>query len=204
MVEPQDHRERDGEDPGARERIYLATLACFERHGIRRTLMRDVAREAGVSQPAIYYYFSDKDGLIAEVVARQTAALYDQIRHDLELARPESLISAAMVHGIRIALADPYVSLLIKPDNAKLTARLAERGAVSSVRRSFWKPILRAARERGELRNDLDTDDVLRWLTGIEFMIVTEGGHLGMTDDAEIERYLRLFLLPALRPSLNS
>jgi AcrR family transcriptional regulator len=199
MTDARRHRE-GGDDASVRERIYQATLACFEQHGIRRTLMRDVAREAGVSQPAIYYYFSDKDGLIAEVVARQTAVLYERIQQDLRETRPESLISAAMVHGIRLALADPYVSLLIKPDNAKLTARLAESGAVSSVRNAFWKPILRAARDRGELRTDLDTDDVLRWLTGVEFMIVTEGEHLGMTDDAEIERYLRLFLLPALHP----
>ena len=40
-----------------REDIYAAALACFEQQGVRRTLMEDVARQAGVSRPTIYYYF---------------------------------------------------------------------------------------------------------------------------------------------------
>jgi AcrR family transcriptional regulator len=51
-----------------REEIYNAALTSFERHGVRGTLMEGVAREAGVSRPAIYYYFPDKDALVLEVI----------------------------------------------------------------------------------------------------------------------------------------
>jgi AcrR family transcriptional regulator len=55
-----------------REDIYAAALASFEQQGVRRTLMEDVARQAGVSRPAIYYYFPDKDALVLEVIVRKS------------------------------------------------------------------------------------------------------------------------------------
>src|SRR5438105_13251456 len=67
-----------------REDIYAAALASFERHGVRRTLMEDVAREAGVSRPTIYYYFPDKDALVLEVVVRQLREIHRRIRGQID------------------------------------------------------------------------------------------------------------------------
>lgn len=45
--------------------IKRAGLAVFARYGLRRASMQDVAREAGLSRPALYQYFRNKDDLIA-------------------------------------------------------------------------------------------------------------------------------------------
>jgi AcrR family transcriptional regulator len=74
-----------------REEIYAAALACFERHGVRRTLMEDVARQAGVSRPTISYYFPDKDALVLEVIVRQVREIHRRIR---ERIRPEDGLEA--------------------------------------------------------------------------------------------------------------
>jgi len=74
-----------------REAIYEAALACFERHGVRGTSMDDVAREAEVSRPAIYYYFPDNDALVLEVVVRQVRKIFRRI-HDKVRADRKSVV----------------------------------------------------------------------------------------------------------------
>src|SRR5581483_2412038 len=110
----------------AREEIYKAALASFERHGVRRTLMDDVAKEAGVSRPTIYYYFPDKDALVLEVIVRQVREIHRRIREEI---RPEAGVEAmieASLTTIRLSREDQYLQLLTQPDSAGLTARLAE------------------------------------------------------------------------------
>ena len=104
-----------------REDIYGAALASFERHGVRRTLMEDVAREAGVSRPTIYYYFPDKDALVLEVIVRQVREIHRQIRARV---RPDGGLPAmieASLDTIAISGANQYTRLLTQPDSAGLT-----------------------------------------------------------------------------------
>ncbi|MEU9127992.1 helix-turn-helix domain-containing protein [Kitasatospora sp. NPDC048540] len=41
--------------------ILDAAYACFARHGVRRTTMEDIAREAGMSRPSVYQYVRNKE-----------------------------------------------------------------------------------------------------------------------------------------------
>ena len=50
-----------------KEIIQLA-LECFLEKGINETSMNDIATSAGVTKPAIYYYFKNKDTLIEGVI----------------------------------------------------------------------------------------------------------------------------------------
>ena len=183
-----------------REDIYGAALASFERHGVRRTLMEDVAREAGVSRPTIYYYFPDKDALVLEVIVRQVREIHRQIRDTVD---PEGGLPAmieASLTTIRLSSENQYLQLLTQPDTAGLTARLAESDIVMGLQRELWYPMLEAARERGELRIDRDFDDLIRWITFLEFSLLTSGAVFGFTTEAERRDALSAYLVPALRP----
>jgi AcrR family transcriptional regulator len=48
-----------------RAAIQKAAIEEFASHGLRRTSMADIARAAGISRPALYQYFRDKDEVIA-------------------------------------------------------------------------------------------------------------------------------------------
>jgi AcrR family transcriptional regulator len=184
-----------------REDIYNAALASFERHGVRRTLMEDVAREAGVSRPTIYYYFPDKDALVLEVIVRQVREIHRQIR---ETVRPEDGLPAmieASLTTIRVSGENQYLQLLTQPDTAGLTARLAESDIVMGLQRELWYPMLEAARDRGELRTDRDFDDLIRWITFLEFSLITSGEVFGYAAEAERRDVLAAYLVPALRPA---
>ena len=64
-----------------RERILRLADELFARHGYARVSMRAVAGAAGVTKPALYYYFRDKDALYEECMLvmqqRQASALRD-------------------------------------------------------------------------------------------------------------------------------
>ena len=56
-------------DPGRRERVLESALMTFARFGYRKASMDDVAREAGISRPGLYFYFRSKPELFRAAVA---------------------------------------------------------------------------------------------------------------------------------------
>ena len=76
-------------DPST-EAILDAAVVEFERHGLRRVALEDVARRAGVSRTTIYRRFANKDELVAAVVERENVALFADIAAELKQAGPQS------------------------------------------------------------------------------------------------------------------
>ena len=61
--------------PVRREQIVRATIRCLARQGYARLTMKDLAREAQVSQVILHYYFSDKRAILAAAFRTVTAEL---------------------------------------------------------------------------------------------------------------------------------
>ncbi|MHB8696287.1 MAG: TetR/AcrR family transcriptional regulator [Solirubrobacteraceae bacterium] len=190
------------EEPSVRERIHEAALACFGRHGIRRTTMDDIAREAGLSRPAIYYYFENKDSLIVETVLRQQAASHRRQTEQLagRVHGIDAIVEAASL-GIELALADPASQLLTRPESERLTAFALRSDGARELQAAFWSPLLADARRRGELRTDLGDDELILWIIFVQFSVVTNGSLFGWSDSQSIRRLLERLLAPALRAS---
>lgn len=74
----------------ATEAILDAALVEFDRHGIRRVALDDVARRAGVSRTTIYRRFANRDDLVGAVMDRENARLLADIAEELKNARPQS------------------------------------------------------------------------------------------------------------------
>lgn len=74
----------------ATRQILDAALVEFERHGLRRVALDDVARRAGVSRTTIYRRFANRDELVGAVIERENAALFDDIANELKNAGPQS------------------------------------------------------------------------------------------------------------------
>ena len=83
------NRAMPGADPTT-EAILDAAVVEFERHGLRRVALEDVARRAGVSRTTIYRRFANKDELIAAVIERENVALFADIADELKQAGPQS------------------------------------------------------------------------------------------------------------------
>jgi AcrR family transcriptional regulator len=70
--------------------ILDAALLEFERHGIRKVALDDVAKRAGVSRTTIYRRFANRDELVTAVVERENVALFADIAAELKDAGPQS------------------------------------------------------------------------------------------------------------------
>jgi TetR/AcrR family transcriptional regulator, regulator of cefoperazone and chloramphenicol sensitivity len=99
-----------------RERIIAAALQVFGEEGYDRGSTRRIAQRAGVSTPAIRYYFGSKQGLRAacarHITARVTSLLEAPLIHaDHVLGAPEPAAAlgalcellAALVDGLAVA-----------------------------------------------------------------------------------------------------
>jgi TetR/AcrR family transcriptional regulator, fatty acid metabolism regulator protein len=85
-----------------REQIVRATVRCLAREGYTRLTMKKVAREAGVSQGILHYYFADKRAILTatlEAVSRdldrRVAAAQSRTGRD-PAARLRALVRACL------------------------------------------------------------------------------------------------------------
>jgi TetR/AcrR family transcriptional regulator len=93
-----------------RDRVLRLADALFARRGYAAVSMRDVAVASGVTKPALYYHFRDKDALFAEVVLVHQLQLGEKLSGAVEGGDTLSdrvnavaavLVSAADHHPVR-------------------------------------------------------------------------------------------------------
>lgn len=188
-----------GIDPAVRERLLDAVEMSLERYGLPKTTMENVAGLAGVSRGFVYKHFKSKDGLILAMLVRRAERFNARARTFIE-AQPD--LTESLVQGIelavRLAYRDPYFGLLVGSATTDPVNRI--EGAVEEALRltgELWRPVLLAARDRGELRPDINIDDLVQWIMYLELILLAGRRVLGV-DDAEQERQLRAFFIPAV------
>ena len=69
--------------------ILLHTLAAFEEHGYHGTSVRDIARRVGVTVPALYYHYENKQAMLFALLSGSMASLLDKCRTALAEAGPD-------------------------------------------------------------------------------------------------------------------
>jgi AcrR family transcriptional regulator len=70
-------------DDDKRRRIRLAAMEVFLRYGYRKVTMDDIARGVGVSRPALYLVFPNKEAVFRDVVEAGLSDLLEQIEAGL-------------------------------------------------------------------------------------------------------------------------
>lgn len=56
------------DNPAVRERVLAEALRLFTARGYAATTVREIVAAAGVTKPALYYYFGSKEGLYLEIM----------------------------------------------------------------------------------------------------------------------------------------
>lgn len=89
--------------------LIAAGLKEIAQHGIEGFSLRGVARRAGVSAPAVYRHFADKDALIAALAMEAWERLMDMMVEARAKAPPAALeqFRAGGVSLVRFAVANP-------------------------------------------------------------------------------------------------
>lgn len=183
----------------ARGKILKAAETMFQRYGVAKTTMDDVAKEAGVSRPTVYRYFGDRDSLIIALIETRSRRLFGKARDYL---RERPTFAEQIVDGLIFLVdrgrQDPIVRLIVSPEHMDMaTALVGSSGLAARLTYEMWAPLLEDARARGEVREGLTDEEICQWIALVQLILV---GRLDFNteDDPDNRRMLTNFLLPCI------
>jgi AcrR family transcriptional regulator len=183
----------------ARELLIDAAETCFQRFGVNKTTIEDVAATAKVSRATVYRYFVDRDDLILGVVLREAERFLQRMSSRVDRASNfgDGLVDFA-AYTLRAVRADANLALLFAPEIAGVTTSVAGASkALFSMVTDFLRPYFEAADKAGVLRPGLDLDDAAEWTLRTTLSLMTVEGPRPRTE-AQLKDFLRTFLVPVL------
>lgn len=184
-----------------RDRLLNATERCLRRSGIRRTTMIEVANEAGVSRAWLYRHFSDKESLVTAALVRTDEAFWAAAHQRVSQVQG---ISAQVAAAVRFSREQRPGALMLQlqaeePEAFAATVGTGVAELMPGMAR-FWHRYLEQARDRGELRTDLQIARAAEWVMRIVLSLVTVPGDGVDADDGEsVHRFVDEFLVSGLR-----
>jgi|GEM_PF-2979009 len=186
-------------DVRVEDRIVDATVKCFERFGISKTSMEDIAKVAKVSRPTIYRYFPSRHHLAVEVLVRE---IRDHARLVATIFREQKYPPAAMVEGIILSVSTarehPYTQIVTSDAGSELLAKVPGSDEVMlDAMSEQWLPTLNRWREKGYIRAEVGLEDLLLWITYYMHTSVGKGNFMAVNAD-RMRRMLETLLIPSV------
>jgi AcrR family transcriptional regulator len=155
-------REVDEANTEAKRRLVIdAAVRCLARNGVAKTSIADICKEAGMRSGHLYYYFENKDALLAAVMLRNHDETVETIEHmfdggnlisqivDVHVQAEAGRLAYGLTPAVRIEL-ECYFSRL--PEGEQSRARSSDR-LLDAMRGSA-----RNAVAAGRLPKDLDVE----------------------------------------------
>lgn len=156
-----------------RRRIVESATRLIARNGSRGTSLAQIARESGVSQPGLIYYFPTKEDLLHAALDERDAVEEDSLWRgdggldsllDAVVANVETWNEAPDAVGMHTVLVAENVGT-----DGPLRPRLSERYRATVDRFAL---MVRSAQARGEVRSEVDPRlkamEVIAFLNGLE------------------------------------
>ncbi|MFC4425642.1 TetR/AcrR family transcriptional regulator [Deinococcus navajonensis] len=157
-----------------RTRIQQEAARLFVASGYHGVSMREVAEAVGVTKPALYHHYADKEALFLAMLDGALAGLSRLIQH------------AAAQQGVRAQLQTLVDELVASAPEQRVGLQLASelrhvsperRAAFEGEYRRVWMgglaALFEAAVARGELRTDLPTTALARAFLAITYPLVS-------------------------------
>lgn len=179
------------------DRILQAAASCFRERGVEGTSMGDIASAAGLQRPNLYRYFPNKEAVVLAALMRETRAVHAERRARLRLAGPVGrLLVESLVSGQELARGDELIRFAMSGEAAQLTADLVRsEQLLFDEEKVYWEPLLAYGRERGELRDDLSDDEIIRWFFVSQFLMFS---HEDFFPAEAVRGQVERFVVPAV------
>ena len=179
--------------------ILDAAEQCFERRGVRRTTIEDVAAEAGVSRVTVYRQVGNRDELVRAVLLRVTDRFIERALPKVVAAAGDLTegVRELMVATVMAARRDNSLSLLFAAEEAGATGRPIP-GATEPLIERFGAAVGHLDRHLpGRLRPDVTTDDAGEWVTRVVVSLLTVE-RAQPRDEPSLRRWVARFAVNAL------
>jgi AcrR family transcriptional regulator len=161
-----------GETKGERTRRRLLELAVrrFADEGYRATSVSAIARDAGISQAAVYAYFANKEALFEAAVDLDAAELIAGARSQLDESLPlVDLIPGLLLH-LRLGVEDHRLARrVLAGQEPEVIHRLTDLPALRDITAELAED-LREEQANGQVRAGVDPDALA---LGIETVVLS-------------------------------
>ena len=182
----------------ARDRLLDAAEACFERSGISKTTVEDIAKQASVSRATVYRYFAGRDAVVSGVILRATERYLERVRGRVE-AQPD--LGGAILEFVEVTIRgahrDETIALLFTSDDSLNGVGILRRHIGRAFRDGdrVSPPVFVA--HWTQHRPGLSIDDAAEWILRSILSLLTVGGPRRRSRDG-LDAFLRRFLLPPI------
>jgi AcrR family transcriptional regulator len=161
-----------------RDRILRLADDLFADHGYARVSMRIVAGAAGVTKPALYYHFRDKEALYEECVSASQRRVGTLLRESAggEGPLPERLLAATLT----LLTESRHHPIRTQSDIAEHLPTEARHRLNEGFHESVMRPLcdlFQAAAERGELRDGVTVPVAAAALLGLVMPFLAAASH---------------------------
>lgn len=184
----------------ARLKLILAARTCYAEQAIEQTTMADIATRASVARATLYRYFPNREAVMLAVFREEARDFLEQFRRTVGEAESfcEFLLDY-LVFTLKNAPKTPLHQALFSEQAALWVSRnyLGDPESMQ-LTTDFFRESFRVARRVGEIRDDLDLDEIVgygaRLLLSLLLLPPTE-----YKTEAQLRGYLERHFLRALR-----
>jgi TetR/AcrR family acrAB operon transcriptional repressor len=176
----------------SRKHLLDAAIDCFARFGYQGTSIDRIARHAGVTKGALYYYFRDKEELLFEAVGARVGEFEQDVLAEVgpgddALASLKRVIDACFFHATvsnhrRFIMTLMIEALDVNPQLSAKFQRILRR------MRYFLADVVRRGQERGVVRADIDPSDTAAVIAGA--IMGAEIQHYQDAEEIDLRRVL--------------
>ncbi len=137
------------EGNGTKATIFMAAARLFTKKGYHGVSMREISESTGLSKPAIYYHFGNKEGIYTALVE---AGMHYNIGKFQEIMEKDIPVKDKIIEFVKLR----FHQVLQFPDLANFFLIIF----TSTERLPFLDPYIQEAIERKKMMVDLITDGV--------------------------------------------
>ncbi|PTR12588.1 MULTISPECIES: TetR/AcrR family transcriptional regulator [unclassified Novosphingobium] len=181
-------------------RIIESAYICFDRYGIAKTTMEDIARGAKVSRQTVYRFFSSKDDILDTLCCHEAVKINQLVRKGIQR---DANFATTLTDALFIIITEGNKNAILRqivevPSFQTLAASAQSRSHQLNL--TYWKDMMERAAMRGELAGDLSLEEIVGWLimmqTVLQFRLADE-----TLEEDKLYRIINRFIVAPLLPS---
>jgi AcrR family transcriptional regulator len=187
---------------GARTRRHLldAAIVRFGRDGYRGSSVAEIAREVGLSAPAAYVYFPNKEALFLAAVDEDAAAVIDEGLTSIAGSKGTARWRRALITTLFESVdRHPLARRILAGLEPEFTVRLLDIPALEQMRKACGE-LVRSRQLAGQVSSDIDAVTMGRGLVTIVLSLLMSSIQLGVEPATLLGSDVAAFFDAALGP----